>query len=112
MDVLEVYSEVKNLADELKKNPGPVLLEIKTYRYKGHSMSDPAKYRTKEELAEYRQRDPIELLKVKMIEAGLLDEALYKKMDENAKQISQNAADFADSSPEPALDEIYSDIFA
>jgi len=112
MDVLEVYSEVKNLADELKKNPGPGFLEIKTYRYKGHSMSDPAKYRTKEELAEYRQRDPIELLKVRMTDAGLLDEAAFKKMDGKARKISQDAADFAESSPEPALDEIYSDIFA
>ncbi len=112
MDVLEVYSEVKKLSDEIKKKPGPGFLEIKTYRYKGHSMSDPAKYRTKEELAEYRQRDPIELLKVRMIDAGQLDEAEYKKMDDKAKKISQDAADFAESSAQPALDEIYSDIFA
>jgi pyruvate dehydrogenase E1 component alpha subunit len=112
MNVLEVYSEVDNLAGELKKHPGPGFLEIKTYRYKGHSMSDPAKYRTKEELAEYRLRDPIELLKVKMIDAGLLTEEEYSEMDKKAVKISKDAAEFAESSSEPPLTDIYTDIYA
>lgn len=112
MDVLEVYSEVKNLSDKLKKNPGPGFLEIKTYRYKGHSMSDPAKYRTKEELAEYKLRDPIELLKLRMIKAGQLTEDEYAGMNAKAVEISKASADFAENSPEPAAEELYSDIYA
>ena len=112
MDVLEVYSEVKNLSDKLKKTPGPAFLEIKTYRYKGHSMSDPAKYRTKEELAEYRQRDPIELLKLKMIEAGQLSEKQYEDMNAGAVESAKKAAEFSENSPEPSADELFSDIYA
>lgn len=112
MDVLEVYSEVSNLVTELKKNPGPGFLEIKTYRYKGHSMSDPAKYRTKEELAEYKLRDPIELLKVKMIDSGLLTEEEYDKMNKKAVKIAKDSADFSENSPEPDADELYSDVYA
>ena len=75
-------------------------------------MSDPAKYRTKEELAEYKLRDPIELLKVRMIEAGILTENEYEELNNKAVKISKEAADFAENSPEPAADEIYSDIYA
>ncbi len=112
MDVLEVYSGVKELADKLKKNPGPGLLEIKTYRYKGHSMSDPGKYRTKEELEEYRERDPIILLKTRMMDKGLLTEEEYSSYDKEAQKISKDSADFAESSPEPSLEEMYTDIYA
>ena len=112
MDVLEVYSEVKNLSDKLKKTPGPGFLEIKTYRYKGHSMSDPAKYRTKEELAEYKLRDPVELLKLKMITAGQLSEDEYESMNAKAVEISKASAEFAENSAEPAAEDLYSDIYA
>ncbi|HAK45331.1 MAG TPA: pyruvate dehydrogenase (acetyl-transferring) E1 component subunit alpha, partial [Spirochaeta sp.] len=112
MDVLEVYSEVSNLADKLKKTPGPGFLEIKTYRYKGHSMSDPAKYRTKEELAEYKLRDPIELLKVKMIEAGILTEEDYQNINKKALKIAKDSAEFSENSPEPDADELFSDVYA
>ncbi len=112
MDVLEVYSTVKNLSDELRKNPGPGFLEIKTYRYKGHSMSDPAKYRTKEEVAEYKMRDPIELLRIKMTDAGILTDDEYESINTAAVNAAKDAADFAENSPEPAADEIYSDIYA
>ena len=112
MDVLEVYSAVGEMVGTLRKNPGPGLLEIKTYRYKGHSMSDPGKYRTKEELAEYRQRDPIELLRLRMSEAGVLSDDEYGKMNDEAVSISKKAADFAENSPQPPLDSIYSDVLA
>lgn len=112
MDALEVYAGVKNLADELKNNPGPGFLEIKTYRYKGHSMSDPAKYRTKEELAEYKLRDPIELLKIRMMEAEILTEDEYEKLNQQAVKAAKDASEFAENSPEPDADEIYSDVYA
>ena len=112
MDVLEVYSEVSNLVEKLRKEPGPGLLEIKTYRYKGHSMSDPANYRTREEVAEHRKRDPIELLKIKMLDAGLIEEKDYKKIDKEARDISSSSIDFSEKSPEPELSEIYTDVYA
>ncbi len=112
MDALEVYTAVKNLADDIRKSPGPGFLEIKTYRYKGHSMSDPAKYRTKEELAEYKLRDPVELLKVRMIEAGQITEAEYAEMNKQAVKTADEAAEFSENSPEPDADEIFSDVYA
>jgi len=95
-----------------RKEFQPAFLEIKTYRYKGHSMSDPAKYRTKEETEAFLQQDPILLLKKRMEDAGLITEDQYKDLDKELKEIVMQAVEFAESSPEPALSEMYSDILA
>lgn len=111
MDILAVYDAVKAEVESVKKNPGPGFLEIRTYRYKGHSMSDPGTYRSKEELAEYKEKDPISDLKEQMISQGLLTEDEYKKIDEEAKAISAESVQFAEDSPEPNPEELYTDIF-
>ncbi len=109
MDVLNVYEELKDSVAKARKGE-PSYIEIKTYRYKGHSASDPAKYRTKEELQCYKDSDPIVGLKNAMIEAGLLTEAEYKKLDDKMKEKAQAAAEYADQSPEPEMHELYTDI--
>ncbi|NLC85274.1 MAG: pyruvate dehydrogenase (acetyl-transferring) E1 component subunit alpha [Ruminococcaceae bacterium] len=109
MDVIEVFDAVIEAAAQARKGQ-PVFLEIKTYRYKGHSMSDPAKYRTREELDQYRQQDPILVLKQAMLEKDLLTDEVYAEMDAECRRISDESAEFAESSPEPALETMYEDI--
>lgn len=112
MDVLEVYEATAEAVKQAREQHLPSLLEIKTYRYKGHSMSDPAKYRTRDELDEYRQQDPILVLKNAMLENDFLTEEEYKTMDNIAKKISEDSAEFAENSPEPALESLYEDVLA
>ena len=82
-----------------------------TYRYRGHSMSDPAKYRTKEEVQKYRtEQDPIERLREKLLDGGIIDEAGLKAIDKDVKAIVARSADFAQTSPEPAPAELYTDV--
>jgi pyruvate dehydrogenase E1 component alpha subunit len=112
MDVIAVYRGVSKAAERAKKDRVPCLIDVKTYRYKGHSMSDPAKYRTKEELEDYKKQDPILILKSDLLDAGMLTEKEFEKMDKDAKQAAQDAVDFAESSPEPSVNSIYEDIYA
>ncbi len=111
MDVLEVFAAVKE-AKESALQGSPVFLEIKTYRYKGHSMSDPGKYRSKEELEEYRQQDPILVHKNRLMDVGLLSDDIYDTIDEAMKNIAAAAADFAEEAEEPALEARFEDILA
>jgi len=111
MHVIKVYEAVKEVVELARKESKPMLLDVKTYRYKGHSMSDPAKYRTKEELEQYKRQDPILLLKADMLEDGFIDEKEFKKIDDEAKQIAQAAVDFADSSDQPPVESIYEDVY-
>ena len=112
MNVLEVYEAVKEASQRAADEGLPSLLEVKTYRYKGHSMSDPAKYRTKEELAAYKKQDPILLLEARMKEENLLDQNTYDAMDKEAKQIAADAVKFAEESGEPVVSTIYEDVLA
>ncbi len=112
MDFLEVYEGISEVVKDSRKNGNAWLLDIKTYRYKGHSASDPAKYRTKDELESYKKQDPIIKLKSQMIEAKLITEDDFKDFDEEIKKAVQDAVDFADKSEEPALHTIYEDILA
>lgn len=112
MDVVEVYKEMKEYVDLARKGKGPGFIEMKTYRYKGHSMSDPAKYRTREELDQYKNVDPIERLRAEMIEQKWLTEKEFEKMDEKCKKIAEDSVTFAEESPEPAIETIYEDIYA
>lgn len=112
MKVLEVYEETKKAADLAREKGMPSFLEIKTYRYRGHSMSDPAKYRTKEELEEYKNLDPILMLKADLFEAGLMNDDEFKEMDKRCKAISEESVRFAENSPEPELKAMYEDIYA
>jgi pyruvate dehydrogenase E1 component alpha subunit len=112
MNVLNVYEEMKKLVDQSRKTGKAFLVDLKTYRYKGHSMSDPAKYRTKEELEAYKQQDPIIQLKSDMIEAKLITEEEFKELDNQIKKRVQESVDFAEESPEPPIHTMYEDIYA
>jgi pyruvate dehydrogenase E1 component alpha subunit len=110
MDVLAVKDAAEQAVAHCRAGKGPFLLEVKTYRYRGHSMSDPAKYRTREEVQLMRtQHDCIENARHRLEEAGV-DEKTFKAIDDEVKGIIQDAADFAQSSPEPELSELYTDV--
>jgi pyruvate dehydrogenase E1 component alpha subunit len=113
MDVEAVQKAGEEAFEYCRSGKGPIILEMKTYRYRGHSMSDPAKYRTKEELTEMREKhDPIENFGKKLIERGVVNEADLKQMDGDVKAQVIAAAEFATESPEPGLAELYTDIYA
>jgi pyruvate dehydrogenase E1 component alpha subunit len=112
MDFLDVYEGLKEVADESRKSGTAYLVDLKTYRYKGHSISDPAKYRTKDELEQYKKQDPIIQLKSQLVEAKLVTEEEFKSIDDEMKQKVQDAVDFAEKSEEPALHTMYEDILA
>jgi pyruvate dehydrogenase E1 component alpha subunit len=110
MDVLEVRAAAEEAIAWCREGNGPILLEMKTYRYRGHSMSDPAKYRSKEEVQEVRQKqDPIEHLKPELEALGVSEDEL-KAMDKEIKAQVAEAADFAQHSPEPDPSELYTDV--
>ncbi|MEQ9638838.1 MAG: pyruvate dehydrogenase (acetyl-transferring) E1 component subunit alpha [Alphaproteobacteria bacterium] len=111
MDVLAVKAAGDDAAEHVRAGKGPVILEMKTYRYRGHSMSDPAKYRTKEEVQKMRQeRDPIDHLRERILAAGAADETALKEIDRKIKAVVTEAAEFAQQSPEPDPEELYTDI--
>ncbi|MCP4402906.1 MAG: pyruvate dehydrogenase (acetyl-transferring) E1 component subunit alpha [bacterium] len=112
MDVLEVYEAVSAAAEQARKKHMPSFLEIKTYRYRGHSMSDPAKYRSKEELLQHKEQDPILLLKTSMLEHNLLGEDEFQELDKECKDLSSESVRFSEESDEPALKSLYEDILA
>ena len=112
MDVIEVYEEVSQAVHHARKQGLPNFLELKTYRYRGHSMSDPAKYRTKEELQQHKERDPILVLKESMIKENFLTEEEFKALDNECKDISEESVRFSEVSAEPALETMYEDILA
>ncbi len=110
MDVFAVQKAAKQALDYARSGNGPYILEVMTYRYRGHSMSDPAQYRSKEEVAEMKsERDPIANVKDKLQEHGV-DEAGLKAMDKEIKAIVAQSAKFAQESPEPAEHELWTDI--
>jgi len=111
MDVEEVHKALKKAADDARKNNVPQLIEMVTYRYKGHSISDPAKYRTKEELDDYKQKDPIEKLKTVILDKGYLSEDEMKDIKKEGKEIVKEAIDFADNSEFPSAGELYNDVY-
>jgi len=110
MNVLKVHAAVKEAADGARKEHQPSFIEAVTYRYKGHSMSDPATYRTKEELGEYKNQDPILILKAQMLKSKQLSNEEFDKIDVECKGISNEAAQFAEDSPQPAIETLYEDV--
>jgi pyruvate dehydrogenase E1 component alpha subunit len=111
MDIIAVYESMKQAVEHARNGDGPTLLEIKTYRFRGHSMTDPAYYRTREEEQQWRTtRDPIGIFEKKLLENGLATQAEFDENDAMATQVSEDAAEFADNSPDPALEELYTDV--
>jgi pyruvate dehydrogenase E1 component alpha subunit len=111
MDVLAVRGAAQTATEWVRAGKGPILLELKTYRYRGHSMSDPAKYRSREEVQAMREKsDPIEHAKRDIFELGFADEAALKAIDKEVRDIVTASADFAETTPEPAPAELYTDV--
>ncbi|MFO0389070.1 MAG: pyruvate dehydrogenase (acetyl-transferring) E1 component subunit alpha [Alphaproteobacteria bacterium] len=111
MDVRAVREAGQEAVEYVRGGNGPFLLEMKTYRYRGHSMSDPAKYRSKEEVEQYKeQRDPIEGLKAFMMREGIVNEDALKDIEKEIKQIVNESAEFAQQSPEPPESELWTDV--
>ena len=111
MDVLAVKEAADRAVATCRQGKGPVLIEMKTYRYRGHSMSDPAKYRSKEEVSKMRsESDPIDQIKRRLLDGKLLSEDQLKKIDKEIKAVVSEAAEFAQNSPEPDPSELYTDI--
>ena len=110
MDVLAVRDAAEKAAEYCRSGKGPFILEMKTYRYRGHSMSDPAKYRTRNEVDEIRKNsDPIDNIKEILLNTGIKEEEL-KAIDAEVKLTINEAAKFAQESPEPSIDELFKDI--
>lgn len=111
MTVETVHDAIAEAAERARKGEGPTFLEIRTYRYRGHSMSDPAKYRTKEELEDYRTKDPIEKVKQTILDNGWLKEAQLEEIEAKVEQVVNESVEFAENSPFPDPNEIYRDVY-
>lgn len=113
-DVYAVHDEMAAAVERARKEQRPTLVEVRTTRFMGHSMSDAASgtYRSKEELDESMQRDPIQLLKKKMLTDGSLTDEQFATLDDEAKAAAQDAWDFADAAPEPAPGELFTHVFS
>jgi pyruvate dehydrogenase E1 component alpha subunit len=113
MDVEAVAAAGSRAVEWCRSGKGPIILEMKTYRYRGHSMSDPAKYRTREEVQQVREkRDPIEHLAQKLVQRGFATEDDLKNTDKETRQVVNLAAEFASESPEPDPAELYTHVLA
>lgn len=112
MDPEAVYLAVSKAAKHIRSGKGPYFLEIKTYRYKGHSVSDPAKYRTKEEVKEYKDRDPIKMMELRLLKDKIANEDDIKNIKKDVKTEIDKAIEFAESSPFPDAKELYTDNYS
>lgn len=113
MDVLTVYEAAKKAVEYVRSGNGPFIFEMKTYRYRGHSMSDPAKYRSKEEVEKYKaEKDPIDNLRKIIEEKGFVKDAEFDAMEKEIKELITDAVEFAKSSPEPDANELFTDILS
>ncbi|HVN02439.1 MAG TPA: pyruvate dehydrogenase (acetyl-transferring) E1 component subunit alpha [Caulobacteraceae bacterium] len=112
MDVLAVRAAAAEAAEHARSGKGPIILEMKTYRYRGHSMSDPGKYRTREEIDEVRKhRDPIDHIEELLRANKVADDAALKAIDGEVRRIVADAAEFARTAPEPEPAELYTDVY-
>jgi pyruvate dehydrogenase E1 component alpha subunit len=111
MNVLDVKAAADEVTAYVRGGNGPYVMEMKTFRYRGHSMSDPAKYRTKEEVSAVRKEsDPLDNLRAHLLDNKMVDEAALKEIDRQVKEVVNEAAQFAQQSPEPDPAELYTDV--
>jgi pyruvate dehydrogenase E1 component alpha subunit len=111
MDLESVYDYSRQAAEFVRSGGGPLILEMKTYRYRGHSMSDPAKYRTKEEVETYKNKDPLADVKSIILTNNYAKEEDLKLIEKSVKDIVQDAVEFAENSPLPSEDELFTNIY-
>jgi pyruvate dehydrogenase E1 component alpha subunit len=114
MNALTVYDATRRAVERARKHSHPTLLEVRTYRYMGHSMSDPLHgvYRTKDEVEEQKARDPITHLAGKLKEESVIDQAALDAMDAEVQAEVEAAVKFADESPDPEPDELFNDVLS
>jgi pyruvate dehydrogenase E1 component alpha subunit len=112
MDVLAIREATMRAVERGRKQYLPTLLEIRTYRFMGHSMSDPGNYRTRAEIEKYQERDPIKLFAASLIEEQIADEATLEKLDKEAREEIEDAVRFAEESPFPPPEDLYTDVYA
>ena len=114
MDVLDMYRVAKEAHDRARRGEGPTLIEARTYRFVGHSMSDPVSgvYRTKEDVEKEKAKDPIRIFADLLDRVGILTQEQLEEMDAEVKKLSEEAAEFAEKSPEPGVEELYTEIYA
>ena len=112
MDVLAVYEATLRAAERARQESLPTLLEIRTYRFMGHSMSDPGNYRTRAEIEKHQERDPIRVFSDSLKEKGLLDDDALAATEKRVREEVERALEFADSSPEPPAEALFTDIYA
>ncbi|MFP7472304.1 thiamine pyrophosphate-dependent dehydrogenase E1 component subunit alpha [Niallia taxi] len=112
LDMIEIMNSVHEAVEHARNSKGPSLIEMKTYRWKGHSKSDAKKYRTREEEKEWREKDGIKRFKDTLINSGVLTEETAKQLQEEAYEEIEKAVTFAENSPEPSLDRILEDVYA
>src|SRR5210317_1867608 len=111
MDVIAVRDSAIRAMEYCRSGKGPYILELKTYRYRGHSMSDPAKYRTKDEVAEYKKIDPVEVIKQHIIDKKWMSTKAIEALEEEIEAEVLEAVEFADKSPFPDPSELYTDVY-
>lgn len=111
MDPVKVYEVIKKYADKARKGQGPALVELQTYRYKGHSMSDPAKYRNKQEVEDYKHRDPVLEMEKALLQKHKVAQSVLDAIRKKAKEEAEASVRFAENAPFPDVSEIYKDIY-
>jgi pyruvate dehydrogenase E1 component alpha subunit len=113
MNVLAVSQAAEEALEHARSGKGPYILEMLTYRYRGHSMSDPAKYRSRDEVSRMRsEHDPIDQVRKRILDGNIADENRLKDIDKQVKDLVTAAADFAQESPEPDPQELWTDVLA
>jgi pyruvate dehydrogenase E1 component alpha subunit len=112
MDVLAVREATLRAVERGRKDYLPTLLEVRTYRFMGHSMSDPGNYRTRAEIEKYQERDPIRLFSASLKEQKILDDAMLERIDKEVQEEVAQSLKFADESPEPPPEDLYTDVYA
>lgn len=111
MNCETVHEAIADAVERARKGDGPTFLEIKTYRYRGHSMSDPASYRTKEELINYKEKDPLETTKKTMLSKKFADQTYFDELEERIEKIVEASVEFAENSPLPDPAELFTDVY-
>lgn len=111
MDPVAVHTAMDEAVQRARRGDGPTFLELRTYRYRGHSMSDPAKYRSKEEVEEYKAKDPIEVVRKAILDHKYADQAWIESIEAKIKQLVDDSVKFAEESPYPDASEIYKDVY-
>jgi pyruvate dehydrogenase E1 component alpha subunit len=111
MDVLDTHAVLCEAVRRVREDRRPVLVEAVTYRFRGHSMADPEQYRTKEEVAHWRERDPLPAFAQRLLDEGVIDDAEHQRIDDEAIERVDAAVAFAEASPFPAPDSLYDDVY-